>query len=179
MDKSKKKGKLRDPFSVYIKALNAVGCGLTMFLMVIIMADVCGRTFFNSPITGVPELVVALITIIAFLQLTYVQMIDEHLKVSIFYEKFSIKIQHRLRFFSQIFGIIIFVLMVKSSYANLLYSIAEKETEGEGALVLPMWPVRGTIVFCSLMVLIIMIRQAYWLFRGKSILGEEEDETCC
>jgi len=174
----KKRGKLGDPFSIYIKGLNAIGCGLTMFLMVIIMADVCGRTFFNNPITGVPELVVALITIIAFLQLTYVQMIDEHLKVSIFYEKFSIKLQHKLRFFSQIFGIIVFVLMVKSSYTNLIYSIVERETEGEGALVLPMWPVRGTIVFCSLMVLLIMIRQAYWLLRGKSILGEKEDETC-
>lgn len=170
------KEKLTDPFSIYIKVLNAIGCGLTMFLMVIIMADVCGRTFFNSPITGVAELVVALITIIAFLQLTYVQMIDKHMKVTIFSERLPKKVQQGIQLFSQLFGIAVFAFMILSTYGDFLYSITAGEKEGEGALVLPMWPVRGAIFFCSCMVLVIMVRQAYWLLRGKNVLGEKGDD---
>lgn len=172
MDNGREKGRLSDPFSLFVKAMNAVGCGLTMFLMVVIMIDVCGRSFFSHPITGVPELVTSLITIIAFLQLTYVQMVDQHLNVGIFVEKLPIKIRNYLKLFNSVLGIIVFSMMVKSSYSNLLYSIAQNEREGEGALVLPMWPVRGTIFFCSCIVLILMVRQAYWLLCGKSILGE-------
>lgn len=175
MSKGRTIEKLNDPFSIFIKILNAIGCGLTMFLMVIIMIDVCGRTFFNSPITGVPEFVVALITIIAFLQLTYVQMIDKHMKVTIFSDNFSPKVQRGLQLFSQLFGIAVFVFMILSTYDDLVYSITTREMEGEGALVLPMWPVRGTIFFCSCVVLIIMIRQAFWLLQKKNVYGEKSE----
>lgn len=177
MEPDKTKRTLNDPFSILVKIMNAIGCGLTMFLMIIIMADVCGRTFFNSPITGVAELVVALITIIAFLQLTYVQLVDGHLNVSMFYDKFSVKIRAGIKLFSTVFGILVFALMAYSSYNNLLYSLAQKETEGEGALVLPMWPVRGTIFFCSCIVIIVMFRQAYWLLTKRTTIGEKVEEV--
>lgn len=175
MSDNKAKGTLNDVYSIFIKCLNNVGCGLTMFLMVIIMADVCGRTIFNSPITGVAELVVALITIIAFTQLTYVQMIDKHMKVDIFFDKFPLRAKKIIKLFNLILGIIIFCFMIISTYGDLLYSIDTKEMEGEGALVLPMWPVRGTIFVCCCFVLIIMARQLYWLIRGKTVLGEGSD----
>ena len=171
----RKKAALGDPFSTFIKILNCIGCGLTMFLMVAIMADVIGRSVFNKPITGVPELVVALITIIAFLQLTYVQLMDMHLTVSIFFEKLSIKIQHGIKAFTQILGIFTFSLMAYSAYGNLIYSIVQKESEGEGALVLPMWPVRGTIFICSIFVVMIMVRQIFWLLTGRNVLGTVDE----
>lgn len=185
METGKRRKELSDPFSIFIKALNAVGCGLTMFLMVCIMADVIGRTLFNNPITGVPELVVGIITIIAFTQLTYVQLVDGHLNVNMFYDKFKSKTQAGIKLFSTIFGVAVFGFMSYSAYGNLLYSIAQKETEGEGALILPMWPVRATIFICCVIMIVIMIRQVYWLFTGRNTVGvpsgqqNENEVTIC
>jgi TRAP-type C4-dicarboxylate transport system permease small subunit len=150
-----------DPFSQFITILNACGCILTMFLMVIIMIDIVGRAIFNIPLTGTPELVVASIVIIAFLQLSYVQLIDEHLKVTIFYDKFPVKVKLFFKTANYILGIIVFVFMVKSSYGFLLKSLASGEFEGEGALTLPMWPVRFTIFFCSILMILIQARQVF------------------
>ncbi len=157
----KNKAVKTDPFSQFVTLLNICGCILTMFLMVIIMIDIVGRALFNSPLQGTPELVVASIVIIAFLQLSYVQLIDQHLKVTIFYDKFPTKIKQFINAINSLIGIVVFIFMVKSSHGFLMKSLASGEFEGEGALILPMWPVRFTIFFCSILMILIQIRQLY------------------
>ncbi len=50
-------------------ALNVIGTILVFLLMILINADVIGRTFFLTPISGVPEIVSMSIVAIVFLQI--------------------------------------------------------------------------------------------------------------
>jgi TRAP-type C4-dicarboxylate transport system permease small subunit len=51
--------------------MNAVGTIGVIGLMILINSDIAGRAFFNSPITGVPEMVTYSIVGIVFLQLAH------------------------------------------------------------------------------------------------------------
>jgi TRAP-type mannitol/chloroaromatic compound transport system permease small subunit len=48
--------------------MNVIGSCLIIFVMLIILADVSGRFFFNLPVRGVPEMVAMSIAAIVFLQ---------------------------------------------------------------------------------------------------------------
>jgi len=59
------------PFSRLIGVMNALGTIWIIGLMVLINADIFGRTAMNAPIAGVPELVLFSIVGIVFLQLAH------------------------------------------------------------------------------------------------------------
>ncbi|MBD0417312.1 TRAP transporter small permease subunit [Oryzicola mucosus] len=59
------------PFARIIGAMNAVGTLWIIGLMVLINADIIGRSFVNRPIAGVAELVTFSIVGIVFLQLAH------------------------------------------------------------------------------------------------------------
>lgn len=59
------------PFARVISAMNAVGTLWIIGLMVLINADILGRSFLHHPIAGVPELVAFSIVGIVFLQLAH------------------------------------------------------------------------------------------------------------
>ncbi|WP_047147124.1 TRAP transporter small permease [Aquamicrobium sp. LC103] len=59
------------PFARVIGAMNAVGTLWIIGLMVLINADIFGRSFLHRPIAGVPELVAFSIVGIVFLQLAH------------------------------------------------------------------------------------------------------------
>lgn len=59
------------PFARIIGTMNAVGTLWIIGLMVLINADIFGRSFFHHPIAGVPELVAFSIVGIVFLQLAH------------------------------------------------------------------------------------------------------------
>lgn len=59
------------PFARVISFMNAVGTIWIIALMVLINADILGRSFLHHPIAGVPELVAFSIVGIVFLQLAH------------------------------------------------------------------------------------------------------------
>jgi TRAP-type C4-dicarboxylate transport system permease small subunit len=59
------------PFGRVIGVMNAIGTMWIIFLMILINSDIAGRSFFSSPIAGVPELVSFSIVGIVFLQLAH------------------------------------------------------------------------------------------------------------
>ncbi|TWH34483.1 MULTISPECIES: TRAP transporter small permease [unclassified Aminobacter] len=59
------------PFSRIISVMNAAGTVWIIVLMILINSDIFARSFINSPIAGVPELVSFSIVGIVFLQLAH------------------------------------------------------------------------------------------------------------
>ncbi len=59
------------PFARVIGVMNALGTMWIILLMVLINADIVGRSFLHRPISGVPELVAFSIVGIVFLQLAH------------------------------------------------------------------------------------------------------------
>jgi TRAP-type C4-dicarboxylate transport system permease small subunit len=60
---------IRNPIQKVANALAAVGTVWIFLIMLLIVADVLGRNFFNSPITGVSEFAARSVASIVFLQL--------------------------------------------------------------------------------------------------------------
>ncbi len=58
-----------EPFAGLLAGLNAVGTAWIFLLMLVINADVIGRTVFTAPVPGVPELVRLSIVGVVFLQI--------------------------------------------------------------------------------------------------------------
>jgi TRAP-type C4-dicarboxylate transport system permease small subunit len=64
-----------------------------MVLMLLVTGNVCGRYFFNAPITGTPEIACLLMIIIVFPALAWVALEGKHIKVDFIMERFSQRVQ--------------------------------------------------------------------------------------
>jgi TRAP-type C4-dicarboxylate transport system permease small subunit len=149
-----------DLLSRIITAMNATGCAWTAVLMLLTVIDVCGRYFFNRPLTGAPEIIKASIVGITFLQIPYVQMINQHLGVTVFYNKMGAKMQFVIDVVANILGAFVFALIAVSGGEFLIKAIRNAEYDGSSAsLMLPTWPVRSLILFGSAMMVIIQLKQ--------------------
>ena len=66
---------------------------LVIILMLDIVADVCGRYFFNSPILGASELATLMMSIIVFSALAWAALEEKHIKVDILMNRFPPRVQ--------------------------------------------------------------------------------------
>ena len=140
--------------------MNATGCAWTAVLMLLTVIDVCGRYFFNRPLTGAPEIIKASIVGITFLQIPYVQMINQHLGVTVFYNRMGAKMQFVIDVVANILGAFVFALVAVSGWQFLIKAIRNAEYDGSSAsIMLPTWPVRSLILFGSAMMVIIQLKQ--------------------
>ena len=63
------KGKPRTGFATSLVIMNVVGSLLIVVITLLICSDIIGRSFFNTPVAGVAEVVSLAIVAIVFLQL--------------------------------------------------------------------------------------------------------------
>lgn len=168
--------KIKKYFDGFVAGLNAAGCVLIMFIMLLVVCDVCGRYFFNHPITGVAEVVVLSIIIIAFFQVPYVQLQNKHLKSTVFYDKMSLTGQHIVDTIGLILGIIIFALLLKSSWSFFIKAVETNEYDGSGSVHITTIPSRIAVVVGSLLMVIIQIRQIIAAWRPKNNHSEGKED---
>ena len=149
-----------DLLSRIITAMNATGCAWTAVLMVLTVIDVCGRYFFNRPLTGAPEIIKASIVGITFLQIPYVQMINQHLGVTVFYNRMGKQMQFVIDVVATTLGAFVFACIAVSGWEFLIKAIENAEYDGSSAsLMLPTWPVQSLILFGSGMMVIVQLKQ--------------------
>jgi len=135
-----------------VRLLLLAAAAIILMLGFLVCADVIGRTVFNSPVKGTPEIVSMSIVVICFLLAGYaVQsggMIYTDAAVRIF--------GNRGRAFGQlasaVLGILFFGLIVWGSGEPTLHAIVSGEYEGEGALRVPAWPARVCVLVGSALV---------------------------
>ena len=83
-----------------MKVLNAisrwmgyVSAIVIIFLMLLVTADVCGRYFFDSPVTGASELARFSMIIIVFPAMAWTALSGKHIKVDLVMERFPSRVQ--------------------------------------------------------------------------------------
>jgi TRAP-type C4-dicarboxylate transport system permease small subunit len=119
------------------------------FLALLISIDVIGRAFFNTPFKGTPELVSNSIIIIAFLELPYVLWTNGHVRSTVFYDKIGPTGKDIIDFIAAIIGVVVFIMLIKSSLNDFIKAVRVKEFEGEGALRIPTYPTRCFLIIGS------------------------------
>lgn len=128
------------------RALLVVAAMLAFFLCFLVVADVLGRIFFNSPVKGTPEIVSTSIVVICFLQAGYAIRSGGMLNVDAIVKKFSPAGQSWMVALGALLGAGFFGFLCWGSLEPAVHAWVSSEFEGEGALRVPAWPTRFVMV---------------------------------
>ena len=163
---------LSDRISKFLMVLAAIWAfGLTFM----ILADVIGRGVFAAPINGTTELVTASIVIIVFLQAGYAIRSRSMLRADFLVVHLPPGIQRVLLAIGYLLGAAFFLMIITGGWDESIRSFTEGEYEGEGALRVPSWPARWTVMGGSALALINYLVMAYIDLFKPELLDSEVD----
>ncbi len=128
------------------RALLVFSAVLALLLGFVVCVDVAGRLFFNSPLRGTPEMVSAAVVIICFMQLPYAIRSGGMISVDVVVERLPPGAARVLRALGWLLGMLFFGFVMWGGLEPLEHAWSAGEYEGEGALRVPVWPARATVV---------------------------------
>jgi len=118
-------------------------------LSFLVLANIIGRGVFDYPIYGTAEMVAASIVIIVFLQVGYAIRSRSMLKADFLVTHLPDGVQRILLAFGYLLGAAFFLMIITGGWEESILSYVENEFEGEGALRVPSWPARWTVLLGS------------------------------
>lgn len=131
------------------RSVHLVSAFWTLGLALLIFLDVAGRGMLASPIPGTKEIIQNSVVAITFLQLPLAIYTGSMLRTTIFADAVPPSIRRLLRTLTSLLGVALFIGIVLSTWQPLLDAWRIGEYEGEGALRVPTWPVRGLVLIMS------------------------------
>ena len=144
-------------------------------LAFLILANIIGRSIFDSPVYGTAEIVSTSIVIIVFLQVGYAIRSRSMLRADFLIIHLPESVQRIFLVIGYLLGAAFFLMIITGGWEESILSYIEDEFEGEGALRVPSWPARWTVLIGSALALINYIVLAYIdLFKPKSLVSEIE-----
>lgn len=157
----------RSGFVKVISSLNAIASFWIFMLMLLMTCDVLGRVLLNQPVTGTPEIVRVSIVGIVFLQIPHTFWANRQVRAEIILKRLSPMSKEVVQLFTYILGTAFFVGNCYASWGYTVTSWQILEYVGEGALRVPVYPIRTIILLGSALVTIIF---TIWSIRSiKSI----------
>ena len=118
-------------------------------LVFIIMSDIVGRNLFNAPVDGVREIVANSIVMIVFLQAGYAIRSRSMLRADFLTKHFGPRLERAALALRYLLGIAFFAIIFAGGWDLAIESWVKGHFEGEGALRVPSWPTRFTILIGS------------------------------
>jgi TRAP-type C4-dicarboxylate transport system permease small subunit len=145
---------LQDINAWTVRILLLAAAAIILLLGFLVCADVIGRSVFNSPVKGTPEMVSMSIVIICFLLAGYAVQSGGMIYTDAVVAPFGNRGQAFGQLMSAVLGILFFGLIVWGSVEPALHAVTSGEYEGEGALRVPAWPARIMVLVGSALVVI-------------------------
>jgi TRAP-type C4-dicarboxylate transport system permease small subunit len=143
------------------KLMMVMAATWAFILTFIIMADIIGRGVFNDPVQGVREIVANSIVIIVFLQAGYAIRSRSMLSADFVIDRFPLWARRVALALGYLLGVVFFVLIIWGGWQLAIDSWVGGEFEGEGALRVPAWPTRFTILIGSGLAIVNYLVMAY------------------
>ena len=131
------------------KFLLVLAAGWAFMLTFFIVADIIGRSVFDAPVYGVREVVMNSIVMIVFLQAGYAIRSRSMLRADFLAQNFSPLFRRITLAIGYLLGAAFFLMILVGGWDMAVHSWVAGEYEGEGALRVPVWPTRFTILFGS------------------------------
>lgn len=129
---------------------SALGTGLILAIMLLIVADVVGRFLFGRPIAGVPELVAMSILAIVFLQIADTLARGKLTRAEVllaFLERRAPRAAEALNAVLHAVGALLAGVLVSAFYPLFLRSWGRDEMVGTvGQFLAPIWPVHLVVL---------------------------------
>lgn len=155
------------------RAVHLFSAFWTLALAVLIFADVTGRGLLNNPIPGTKEILQNSVVAITFLQLPLAIYSGSMLRTSIFADAVPAFVRKLLRTFGALLAFAVFMAMLWSTWPSFWDAYRIGEYEGEGALRVPTWPVRGTVLVISVFGAFAYLSMIWFDWTGQ-LIDEEE-----
>ena len=115
-------------------------------LAFLIFCDVMGRQLFNQPVPGTKEILQNSVVAVTFLQIPLAIYSGSMLRTSIFTDLMPPLGRRLLRTVGAVLAILLFVGLMWSTWPSFWDAYRIGEYEGEGALRVATWPVRGIVL---------------------------------
>ena len=162
-----------DRFSKYLMVAAAAWAFGLAFL---VMGNILGRAIFDAPIYGTAEIVAASIVIVVFLQAGYAIRSRSMLKADFLVIHLPDVVQRILLSAGYLLGAAFFLMIITGGWEESILSYVEGEYEGEGALRVPSWPARWTVLVGSALAMINYLVMAYVDVFKLDLMETEVDE---
>jgi len=130
------------------KVLMVLAAFWAFVLCFITLADITFRAL-NYPLQGTKEIIANSVVIIIFLQVGFAVRSRSMLGADFLVALFGNNTQRYLSVFGFLLGALFFSILFKGGIDPALRSFANGEFDGEGALRVPVWPARFTILIGS------------------------------
>ena len=144
-------------------------------LSFLVLANIIGRGIFDFPIYGTAEMVAASIVIIVFLQVGYAIRSRSMLKADFLVTHLPAGVQRVFLAFGYLLGAAFFLMIITGGWEESILSYVENEFEGEGALRVPSWPARWTVLLGSALAVVNYCVMAYIDIFKPDMLDSEVD----
>jgi TRAP-type mannitol/chloroaromatic compound transport system permease small subunit len=154
-----------DPLTRLTDIMASIGTIWTFLLMLLIVADVIGRSFLSSPITGVAEVAGQSVVAIVFLQLAAAVRQRRMTRADFLIEPLVRKRPAIGRMIEAVFsllGAVVLGLLAYASWPGLVDALGGREFFGvPGIFTIPTWPLRGIIFFGAVVAAIVYVALAF------------------
>jgi TRAP-type C4-dicarboxylate transport system permease small subunit len=137
-------------FARFVSTLNAVATLWIFLLMFLTTADVLGRVLFNTPITGTPELIKVSLVGIIFMQLPHAFWMNRHIRSELILTRLGPTTRALFNSLAYLVGAAVFLGIFATSWSATITGWEILEYEGEGALRVPVYPIRTILLLGSL-----------------------------
>ena len=155
------------------KFLMVAAAAWSFGLAFLVMANIIGRTFFSAPVYGTAEMVATSIVIIVFLQAGYAIRSRSMLRADFLVVLLPENVQRILLAIGYLLGAAFFLMIITGGWHESINSFVNGEYEGEGALRVPSWPARWTVIIGSGLAVINYLVMAYIdVFKPKMLNSE-------
>ncbi len=135
------------------KLLMILAATWAFVLCFITLADIICRAA-NYPLQGTKEIVANSVVIIVFLQIGFAVRSRSMLSADFLVTAFNPKVKRFLATFGYLMGAAFFAILLNGGIVPAMRSFANGEFDGEGALRVPVWPARFTILVGSALAVI-------------------------
>ena len=157
------------------KFLMVLAAAWAFGLSFLVLGNIIGRGVFDTPIYGTAEMVAASIVIIVFLQVGYAIRSRSMLKADFLVTHLPEGVQRTLLAFGYLLGAAFFLMIITGGWEESILSYVENEFEGEGALRVPSWPARWTVLLGSALAVVNYAVLAYIDIFKPEMLDSEAD----
>ncbi|MFZ1952579.1 MAG: TRAP transporter small permease [Pseudolabrys sp.] len=167
---------IQDLNAKIVRTLLVAAAAVILLLGFLVCTDVIGRSIFNTPLKGTPEMVSMSIVIICFLLAGYAVQSGGMIYTNAVTGLFGNRGLALGQLMSAVLGIMFFGLIVWGSVEPTLHAIASGEYEGEGALRVPAWPARS-IVFVGSVLVVFSYAMIGISAAARLVSGQAEADT--
>ncbi len=152
-----------DPAGILASLVAAIGTTWTFLLMLLIVADVIGRSFLSRPITGVAEIAAHSVVAIVFLQLAAGIHARRMTRADFLIERLHATQPRLAAGLEATFlaaGTVIMLMVAYAGWKPLAASYAASEFFGvRGVFTVPTWPFRAIIIGGALLAAVVLLLQ--------------------